>query len=89
MTVKQQIKKLRKFDVISINWVDITADCSWMDENKMKEFSTSRCVTVGFFISREGSNIKTSYSYNFDDNTGAIEIIPIGVISSIKNHGKR
>jgi hypothetical protein len=88
MTIKQNIKKLRKFDIIRVYWQDITSDCSWMSEEKIKEFKTSKCHTIGFFMGRVGDSIKVSYSYDFDMKCGAVEIIPIGVILEIHKHGR-
>lgn len=88
MTVIQQIKKLRKFDIISVHWEDIAAICSWMSAKSIDEFETVKCHTVGFFMGRTGSNIKVSYSYRFEDNYGAVEVIPIGVILEIRKHGR-
>jgi hypothetical protein len=87
MTIKQTIKKLRKFDIIRVYWEDITSDCSWMTEDKIKEFETSKCHTIGFFLGRVGDSIKLSYSYDFEMKCGAVEIIPIGVILEIHRHG--
>jgi len=87
MTVKQTIKKLHKFDIIDVHWEDITSDCSWVSEEKIEEFKTSKCHTLGFFLGREDNNIKVSYSYDFESKCGAIEIIPIGVILGITKHG--
>ena len=88
MTIKQTIKKLRKFDIISVYWEDITADCSWLEEAKLKGFQTSKCYTIGFFMGRVDNNIKVSYSYDFGNKCGAVEILPIGVILGIKKHGR-
>ena len=87
MTVKQTIKKLRKFNVIKVNWEDITADCSWVTEENIDKFKTSKCSSLGFFLGRDGNNIKISYSYDFGNKCGAVEIIPIGVILSIDKYG--
>lgn len=87
MTIKQTIKKLHKFDIIAVYWEDITADSAWLEENKIEEFETSKCYSLGFFLGREGNSIKISYSYDFDRKCGAVEILPIGVILGITKHG--
>lgn len=87
MTIKQQIKKLQKFDIVSISWEDITAICEWLSKEQIKELQTLKCHTVGFFLGCDGDSVKISYSYQFDEDCGAVEIIPIGVILGITRHG--
>ena len=88
MTIKQLIKKLRKFDIIAVQWKDITTDSSWVEEKKIEEFKPSKCTSIGFFIGRKGDNITISYSYDFDLKCGSVEVIPIGVILGITKHGR-
>ncbi len=81
--VKKQLKLLDRYDIVSLKWEDIVSDVSWVSDEGIKEATTATCYSIGFLMQVEESYIKVSSSYDFENESGSVEVIPIGCILSV------
>lgn len=81
--IVKKLEQLDKFDVVHVKWADIISDCSWVSTKDIEESEPAECHSVGYLISTNKYCIKISSSYDFDQNCGSIEVIPIGCIIDI------
>ena len=81
--VREQLKPLYRYDMILVMWEDIVSDSSWVDKKGITDITTAVCHSLGFLIEVKERRIKLSSSYDFNAESGSIEVIPIGCIQSI------
>lgn len=81
--VRNQLKSLDRYDVVLIKWEDIVSDSSWVSDEGIDEATAAICYSTGFLMRVEENHIKVSSSYDFNAESGSIEVIPIGCITSI------
>lgn len=83
LKIRRQLRNIKKYDVVLVRWDDIVSDCVWVSATDMATMTAAKCVSMGILIEKNNSEIKISSSYNFEDASGAIEVLPIGCITNI------
>ncbi len=81
--VRSQLKLLDRYDMILVKWEDIVSDSSWVSNEGIEDATTAICYSIGFLMRVEETHIKLSYCYDFNAESGSVEVIPIGCILSI------
>ncbi len=81
--VKNQLKLLDRYDIVLVKWEDIVSDNTWVSDVGIDEAKTAICYSIGFLMRVEERHIKLSFCYDFDAESGSVEVIPIGCILSI------
>ncbi len=81
--VRSQLKLLDRYDIILVKWEDIVSDNTWVSDVGIDEAKTAICYSIGFLMRVEERHIKLSFCYDFDAESGSVEVIPIGCILSI------
>lgn len=81
--VRNQLKTLDRYDMVLVKWEDIVSDSSWVSDEGIDDATTAICYSTGFLIRVEETHVKLSSSYDFNAESGSIEVIPIGCIISV------
>lgn len=77
--------RLKKNDLIEIEWVDIVADSAWLLEQKANEYPLTQCKTAGYYLNETEDLIRLSATIQCGkDNERDICVIPQGVIRRIR-----
>lgn len=75
--------RLKKGDMVLVEWDDIVNRSSWTALKKVAEMQPAKCKDVGFFLEDDGKVIRILHSIS-DDDHGGPAIIPKGCVTRIK-----
>lgn len=77
-----KLPKLKKGDMVVVQWDDTQTEPGWMDESAISKFHPRHSNTIGFFHSADKIEIKLNHSV-CEDGDKDCTTIPIGCITSI------
>lgn len=77
-----KIPKLKKGDIIVIQWMDTNTDARWNSDKGFSLLKPVSCNTIGFFHSKNKKEIKVNHSTNEQDEKDGTAI-PIGCVTNI------
>ena len=80
-----KLSKLKKGDIVIINWIDSYSTTRWLTEAEINQWITGLdpCVSIGVVFSID-NNFVTLYADQAPDEKGRIMSIPKNVIQKIK-----
>ena len=74
--------KLKKEDIIEVNWIDITATSSWKTLEEAETYLAVTAHSVGYFINEDDDVIRISGTKD-DEGNRDVNVIVKGCIKSI------
>jgi hypothetical protein len=79
------MKPYKKNEMILVTWVDAFQSCEWMTEDEaMKRPKEVDCRTIGFFLAEDEELLRISHSIGDEGCMRDLNIIPKGMIKSIR-----
>ncbi len=85
----KQIKKFdkaslgSKYDLVVIEWEDISTQVGWNNEQEVEEAKPSVCVSVGFLIEIQKKKVILCSGFADDDDVMDVTSYPKGTIKNI------
>jgi len=76
--------KVKKGQVVMIEWLDIYSDADWLDAKEQEEFKLATCRSVGTVMSRDKTVLKLAHNLNLDDGTSDLTAYPMCVIQKVR-----
>ncbi len=77
--------KLKKNDLVEIEWDDTFASCSWYTEAAANGFPIVQCKSVGYFINKDKKCLRLSATIQLGRNGERdVAAIPVGCITKIR-----
>lgn len=75
--------------VFAVNWFDAAGATEWVDESEAADMNPPLCTTVGFILSKTKRKlvIVSTVGHGEDGQVGGREVIPAGMVQSIKSLG--
>lgn len=77
-----KLPKLRKEDVVEVNWIDITTTASWKTLEEAECYLAVTAHSVGYFINEDDDVIRISGTKD-DEGNRDVNVIVKGCIKSI------
>lgn len=77
-----KLPKLKREDIIEVNWIDITTTSSWKTLEEAECYVATMSHSVGYFINEDDDVIRISGTKN-DEGDRDVNVIVKGCIKSI------
>jgi len=79
--------KLKKDDIVEIQWLDIIASSAWHKEEQASRFNPADCKSLGYFLNEDKNCVRISSTVGMERSNGRerdIIVIPKGCIVKIR-----
>ena len=64
---------LNKDKRVKVSWIDIVSNPEWVDSEKVKKQSYSKCESIGYLLHKDKDNVIIYPCHSFDED-GEMEI---------------